>query len=43
MKRTTLFLLMLFVSVYSFAKGSLQGTALDATTGEKLPGADIEL
>ncbi|PIF06304.1 MAG: TonB-dependent receptor [Draconibacterium sp.] len=43
MKRTILFLAIVFVSVYSFAQGSIEGTVMDAATGEKLPGADIEL
>ncbi len=43
MKRTIPFFAILFVSVYSFAQGSLEGVVMDAATGEKLPGADIEL
>ncbi len=43
MKRTIPFFAILFVSVYSLAQGSIEGVVMDAATGEKLPGADIEL
>ncbi len=43
MKNTILFLIIVFISTYSFAQGSLKGVVTDAKTGEKLLGADVIL
>ena len=41
MKEFTLFLLSLFLSVYSFAQSNLSGKITDESTGEPLIGATI--
>ncbi len=43
MRNTILFLIIVFISTYSFAQGNLIGIVTDAKTGEKLLGADIIL
>lgn len=43
MKKTGLFLVLLFIVGSLYGQGKLTGVVKDATTGEKLPGADIEL